>query len=398
MSDPTPLYTEAERYLSDRDLDRAAELFHRGRALEGPHAPIGTLGLARVAILLGRLDQADALLHEVLARHPQHALGLTLQGVVEEARGNHAGALRCFTDALAQEPRLGLAHYNRARVLAQQTRWREAAAAFEHAVDEGVDAADARVQWGIALVRAGRLGDALRVLTEAVRLEPCDLTAAVTLADALTEAGRLDLADAVLANAQTRFPGAALPCSKRAALALRQRDLEGARQEAWRVTELAPADEEAWLFAAILDSMCLRFDGAERALKQALRLNPRSWRAHYHLGGLFDALRQDQAARQAYRKAIECGPNAWQPHNNLATLLLEDGTRAALVEARALLERAAHLGTAAEAATVRYNLALVCFKLGDGAGVRRATRDLARIAPPEHPLAAEVRRLGRLAA
>ncbi len=390
------LLAEAERWLAERDLDRAAELFHRAAGL-GPPGP-AAIGLARIALLLDRPTDAARLLDEVLAQAPRHGQALMLRGLVEETRGQLDDALTWLARALAVEPTSALAWFNQGRLFAQLRQWDVAAASFTLALQHGALEPEAHVQLGVALFRAGRVGPALKAVTEAVQRFPEHLDATLTLADLLVETGRLDLADALLLEAQARFPAAGALPSRRAVVALQRKDLELARLEAWRHTELSPRDEEAWLFAAVVDTMLLRFDTAERALRQALRLNPGQWRAHYHLGGLADALRDVAGARAAYRAAIALNPCAWEPLNNLATGLLEEGTPASLTEARALLERAARLQRGAEGVLARYNLVLACWRLGDLAAARAAGRELCAFAPPEHPLAGEARRLLRLAA
>lgn len=251
------------------------------------------------------------------------------------------------------------------------------------------------VQLGVALFRQGRAGEALRTLATAVHRHPGDLDATLTLADCLVETGRFDLADRLLVEAGTRFPAAGALPSRRAALALRQSDLTLARAEAWRHTRLCPLDEEAWRFAAVLDSMALCFDSAEHALQRALALNPGQWRAHHHLGELYDALRDRQRARASYRRAVQLNPAAWEPLNNLATGLLEEGTPASLLEARALLERSVRLLSREDEVTARYNLVLASWRLGETEAARATARELLARAPLEHPLARETHRLLR---
>lgn len=389
------LLLEADRALAARNLDEAALCFEQARALTGLGTPHASVGLARIAVLLDRPDDATRLLDEVLARWPKHADALLLRALVSEGAGRLDDALAWLSRALAAEPENWTAWFSQGRVFAQLRRWDLAAASFTLSLQHGATAPEVRVQLGMVLYRGGRVGDALRTLTTAVQQHPGHLDATLTLADCLVETGRLDLAERLLHEAEGRFPTAGVLASKRAVIALQRDDLELARREAWRHTALCPGDEEAWLFAAVLDTMQLRFDRAEHALRQALRVNPGQWRAHYHLGGLYDALRDVPRARQAYRRAIELNPAAWEPLNNLATGLLEEGTPAALAEARELLEQAVALHRGNEAVSARYNLLLASWRLGDLRAAREVARELLAIAPPEHPLATETRRLLR---
>lgn len=393
-----PLLSEAERYLVEKDVDRAAELYVRAQEQCAGRSALPLIGLARVALLTARNDEARALLEAALKVDSRNAEALTFRGVLEEATGHLEEALALHSQALAIDPTLAVAHVNQGRVYAQLERWELASASYQLAVQHGALGAEVKVQLGTALFRARRTADSLKVLSLTVQSHPRHLDALLTLADALVETGGLQLAAELLDNAAPRLPQEPLIASRRAAVALRLKDLEAARREAWRHTALAPKDEEAWLFAAVIDTMQLRFDSAEQALKQVLKLNPNNWRAHFHLGGLCDALKDRMGAKKAYRAAIACDALAWEPLNNLAVMLLEERTRHSFAEARALLDRAIRLGSRGDAILVRYNLALACCGLDDAVGARRAALDLLKLAPPNHPMAAEAHRLLKLAA
>ncbi len=393
-----PLMIEAERYLVEKDVDRAAEIYVHAQQQCAGRSPMPLVGLARIAILMQNFDEARQLLVGVNKLFPGCAEALTLLGVIEEAAGRLDEAAVFHTRALALDASLAVAHVNLGRIYALLHRWDLSSASFTLAIQHGAQDASVKVQLGAALFRARRTAEALKVLSLTVQAHPKHLDAILTLADALVETGALQLAADLLDNATPRLPDEALIPSRRAAIALRLKDLDAARREAWRHTMLAPKDEEAWLFAAVIDTMQLRFDSAEKALKQVLKINPKNARAHYHLGGLSDALKDKPAAKKSYRAAITCDCLAWEPLNNLAIMLLEEGTPTSLTEARTLLDRAIRLGTRGDAVLIRYNLALACYRLGDLVGTRRAAQELLKLAPVDHPMATEAHRVLKLAA
>lgn len=393
-----PLLNEAERYLSENDVDRAAAMFEHAVKQSGGRSPLPFVGIARVALLTKKTAEATQIIDAVLTKFPKCAEALSVRGVIEEANGQFEAAESWHQRAVKQEPTLAMAHVNLGRLAAQQGKWSHAAASYQLALQHGAATPDVGAQFGTALFHAGRVTEAARVLAHVVEAYPRHVDAVTTLADVLVETGQLELAAQLLDNAAQRIPKEPLIPSKRAAIAVRLKDLEAASREAWRVTTLSPLDEEAWLFAAVVDTMRLRFDTAEKALKTVLKLSPNNWRALYHLGGLADAIKDKKEARRLYRAAITANPSAWEPLNNLAIMLLEDGKPDALKEARTLLDRAILLGTAPDAIVVRYNLALACFKLGDKVGTRRAAQELLKLAPVDHPMAAEAQRVMKLAA
>lgn len=393
-----PLLTEAERYLVEKDVDRAAELYVQADEQCAGRSPLPMVGLARIALLTLKHEQARQILDAVLIKHPRSAEALTMRGLVEEASERLYEAMVFHSRALAVDATLAVAHVNLGRTYAQLKEWSSSAASYRLAIQHGATGTAVCVQYGTALFRANQPSEALKVLAVTVQKDPHHLDAILTLADVLVETGSLQLAAELLDNAVPRLPKEPLIASRRAAIALRQKDLHAAQKEAWRHTELAPKDEEAWLFAAVIDTMQLRFDTAEKALRQVLRLNPQNWRAHYHLGGLFDAIKDFDMAKTEYRAAIACDSSAWEPRNNLAIMLLEEGTQDALVEARTLLEGALRNQHKGDAVLVHYNLALACYRLGDAAGTRRAAQELLKRAPVDHPMAAEAQRVLKLAA
>jgi tetratricopeptide (TPR) repeat protein len=393
-----PLLNEAERYLEAKDLDRAAALFSEAQAQCAGRSPYPLVGIARIAILTRRFQEAARILETTIANFPRCAEALTIRGVLAEALGDLEEAVTFHSRALTLDATLATAHVNLGRCHAQLGRHAVASASFQLAIQHGARDSKVLTQLGASLFRMKKTADSLRVLASAVAQNPFDLDAILTLTDALVECGGLQLALDVLENAKKRLPDEALIASRAAAISLRLKDLETAREEAWRHTMLAPEDEEAWLFAAIVDTMQRRLDTAEFALRKVISLNPQNWRAHYHLGGLFDAVKDRAAAKKAYRAAMVAEPTAWEPLNNLAIILLEEGTTETVNEARLLLDRAIRLGATSDAIVTHYNLALACHRLGDVEGMKRAAIDLLKQAPADHPMVFEARRVLKLAA
>lgn len=392
MSMLAPLLLEAERCLEGEDLDRAAELYRRAHDLDAGRSSLPTVGLARIAILLGRSADAAALLDRVLAEHPPSAEALTLRGVAGEAQGQLDACLATHRRAVALGPDFGPAWFNLGRVEARLHHWREAREALETASRLMPEHLDVQLALGIVTFRAGDLAEALRLLGGCLQRAPGKLDTYLTLAEVLVEAGQLALADDLLENASHRCVDRAEIPSMRAAVAIRQANGHAALSHARRQVELAPEDERAWLLLSALSLARLDVESAEEAVQRALELNPTNWRAHAQLGGIYETLRLRGPAQVAYRTAVALTDREWRPRNNLGTLLLEEGSPAAIREAQALLEQACALASEAERFVPRYNLALACWKLGERAASERHAREAAHLGPAGDPTVAEARR------
>ncbi len=391
------LLDEAERCLQNHDVDGAAVLFQRAQEESGGRSPLPRVGMARVALLLKRVDDAQALLDSVLRDFSASALALSMRGAVEEARGNHAAAVTFHTRALAIDPALVVAHANLGRLAMLTQQWSQAAASYQRAVEHGGATPELGARLGLALFRAGRVTDAVQVLGHVVEGHPRHLGALLTLVDVLESTQQLPLATELLENALTRFPKTAALPARMARVALRQGDVSTASREARRATQLATDDVSHWLFLASVEQQAGALQAARKALETALKLEPDHPRALLQLGDLADLEGDVTAARETWRRAAAAAPLAWEPLNNLAVSLLGEGSAAALGEARTLLTRAVSLGTNPES-KVQYNLALTCLKLGDRAGARAAAEALLNDAPADHPLTAQAHRVRKLAA
>lgn len=84
------------------------------------------LGLATVALRQGRLDQAEVLVQELLATHPEHADAWHANGTVAYARGDREQAMAHYDRALAADPEHYGARLARATALMDLGRFTEA--------------------------------------------------------------------------------------------------------------------------------------------------------------------------------------------------------------------------------------------------------------------------------
>ncbi|MEW6430525.1 MAG: tetratricopeptide repeat protein [Myxococcota bacterium] len=385
-----PLLTEAENYLARKDVDRAAELYRRAHELDQGHSPLPVIGLARIALVLGKTDKAIELLDAVLVRHPQRVEALTFRAVADEVKGAKKEALARLEKAVQIDRSYVPAWTNLGRLLAQDARWSEARTAFHQANQLAPGQTDVQVLETVAAFRSGDVNGAGAMLTRAVLNDPSHVDAVVTLADVLVETKQPGLADEVLANAQERLPDVAVIRARRSALALRRGDVKAATEHVRGQLSLTPGDADAWRFAATLAVMRKDFDDAERCAQKALALKPTDWRCHHQLGCIYDALRLAEPAKVAYRRAIELG-GGWEPANNLGVLLLESGTKADLAEARERL--AAAVQRYPGAIRLRYNLALAWAKSGDRAASEREAREVVKRGPEDDSCVADARRL-----
>ncbi len=369
-----PLLNEAERYLGDNDLDRAAELFERARALDGRMSPFPTMGLARIALALARQDDAKRLLDRVVAQHPHVAQARHLLGIACEAKGEFEVAIAHYEAAVAMAPEQGLGFVSLARAYAQQGRWTEAHTAAARAMRLLPDSAGARLTAARIADANGIAATALKLATEAFCLAPGWDVAAAMVGDLLCNAQQLSLAAKWFDAALERIPDSALLVQKRAAVAIRQDQTQTARLWAERLVQLLPRTVNTRLLAAALATTEGDLAQALAHAKGALALDPKSDAAYLQLGIVYEAARHEVGAERAYRQAVRLSKTNWRARTNLAVLLLEQEQPSGWREARLLLDEALAAAPSEDQDLVRYNLTLAHVKLGQKEEARHHAR------------------------
>lgn len=385
-----PLMEQAEAYLARQDVDRAAELYRRALELDESHSPLPLVGLARIGLALGQLDDAQDLLERALARDACCVEALTFRGVTAEVQGLSDQGLGWLERAVARDGSYAPAWFNLGRLLAQTKQWDKARDAFARAGDLTPSDVQTRVNEAVCAVRAGDAAAGIQILLASVSEAPNHIDALVTLADALVESTQLDLADEILDHGERRFPKVPVFPAKRSALALRRGDPQIACAFARRQMALEPNSAEGWLFLASLEMMLLDLNAAEACAQRALSIDPQNWRAHHCLGSIYKALRLETAALVAFRRAIDLGGTG-DPQNDLAVLLLERGSTEEVREARTLLEQETRRTPLAP--KPRYNLALALAKQGQQAACAQEISHLTRCCAQNDPLALKARQL-----
>src|ERR1700744_149467 len=61
---------------------------------------------------MGRIDEAQAICRQILAREPAHVQSLNLLGLMAQASGDHRDAVKMFAKAIASDEVNGACHYN----------------------------------------------------------------------------------------------------------------------------------------------------------------------------------------------------------------------------------------------------------------------------------------------
>lgn len=176
---------------------------------------------------------------------------------------------------------------------------------------------------GIALTKQGK--DAIRAHTEAVKCQPSDPVAHLSLGNALGRAGHLEEAAASYRQALALLPELAEAHNNLADVELELGHLEAALGSLRRAVELRPDFAEA---QQNLGKTLLRLGRYEEALescKTAVNLAPDSPQAHNSLGNVLARLGRFDLAIASFRRCIAAQPGFAEAHANLANAMRSTG-------------------------------------------------------------------------
>lgn len=201
------LLSLADFYLAEKNWDAA--LGHLRRAVELNPADAGRLlSLARRSRGDGDVAHARMALAAASQVLPASAEVQTEYGAMLLAAGEFSEAAEALMKAAAARPRDPVVRANLAAVLRRQGKPREAEREYREALLVQPDYLPALTGLG-AMLLSSSPGDAAEPFRRAVQLRPEDPENAIGLARALSGAGRLDEAAAVLKAAEETAPGKA---------------------------------------------------------------------------------------------------------------------------------------------------------------------------------------------
>jgi len=275
--------------------------------------------LARALSLQARHADAEVALRRAISVAPDHAPLHADLGEVLVRERRFGEAVASLESALALDP--GLRHAGRklGQALAGLGRGKEADAALEKWFEQ--DSGRAQVAIALDHLRAGRRDDAIVTLRVALRLDPDNVDALQTLAEAyLGDAERISDAEAMLRRVTTLAPSLASAWALLGTL-LHETDRPAEAIECQRrVVELEPGNAASWAGLGAAYAKVSDMERSADAYARSLELDPKRPGIHMSRAHSLKTLgRQEEAVRE-YRAAIAQKPDFGEAYWSMANL------------------------------------------------------------------------------
>lgn len=294
------------RFLALYALPRDAESWNGFRSLaqQYPGSAWGHLGMARVYLAWGTLDQAEGEFDRALALQPDNWIARLLRGQARERRERTEEARVDYAAVLAADPQNPEARLGMARILRRAGDAEGAAREAQAALGAFPDHYQALSLLGALALDRGDARQAAAWMQRASASGPRDRQARIAMARLQAELG-----DTRSAIAEWR---AALQAKEDLAgwkalaqLARQAGDAETELQAVRRLTQLEPGAGEHWRRLGELRLLAGDADGAEGALRRVLAKDPRDASSHRSLAKALEVKGDAVGAIGHYREAGE---------------------------------------------------------------------------------------------
>jgi serine/threonine protein kinase/Flp pilus assembly protein TadD len=298
------------------------------------------LGLHLQEVRPRRSSEAVGYFRTALALRPESPGAWLNLGTALDDAGRPDEALAAHERAIRLNPGYAAAHNNRGTVLFKKGQREAAIAAYREAIRLEPDHFLAHYNLGKALFENGAPAEAATIARKAVRLRPTDAAAQHNLGTILGGTAALDEAEAAHREAIRLKPDdpanhnglGSLLCNRRG-------DVDGALKAFRRAIAIDPNYSLAHenLASAFYRRGDLR--GAADAYREAIRLDPRSAQAHCYFGKALAQMGKIDEAIPLLRKAVQLKPDYAEGHSNLGIALsMHDAPDEAVTALRRAIE------------------------------------------------------------
>lgn len=180
-------------YLATGRPKLALEQFEKLRA-QKPDEKGTRMLMVSAYLALGRLDECERIVREVLTEKAELATAHRILGTIQFRRGKNEEALKHLKQAEKAEPRLPGLHCQIGEVYLRRRRWSDAMRAFKKAISIDSDSAEAHDGLGVALRAMKRPAEAVHEHMLSIGLQHYRPLTHLHLGLALAETGQIDWA------------------------------------------------------------------------------------------------------------------------------------------------------------------------------------------------------------
>ncbi len=256
-----------------------------------------------------------------------------------QAAGDKAGALKAYDLAIADDPSLTDAHFNRGILLKELGRYEEALKAYDQVLSLNPHFFEAHYNKGNIFQALQRYDESLACFDAALSVSSSYAPAHNNRGAALKALGRYEEALAAYDRVLVLKPGYAAAYNNRGFILAKMGRYEEALESFDRVIAVSPALSDAHNNRGVILKALGRWEEALAAFDLALAFNPGLAEIHNNRGGILKELDRYDEALSACDQAIVLSPDFADAHINRGNVLQALGRFEEAIEAYDLASR-----------------------------------------------------------
>ena len=333
-----------EMYEQRRRWREAAGAYAQAVALNPRNATVRRR-LARALLEFGELDRARGVLQELIEMRPRDAAGLHLSAEVELELNNFTEAETIARQLVDLEPEGLRGPFVLAQVHSRRREYQAVVDTLRPLVDEGRsrDVRPERLARSISLLgfaheQLGNFQAAAQIYENAIEMMPNNLAFQTRLARAYVEVGRHEEATRVLVDARRQHPGDVSLVLIEAEIHISRGNTDRSESLLQELVETNRDDPRGFLALASFYSEYDRLEDAVELLETAQQRFPEDNSIRFQLGAAFEQNDRFLDAERAFRDLLNRDPEHAPTLNYLGYMLADRGER--LEESVTLIERA----------------------------------------------------------
>jgi predicted O-linked N-acetylglucosamine transferase (SPINDLY family) len=327
----------------------------------------------------GQAQQAEPLLHQVLALNPRHGGALHVLGVIAYQAGRYSAARDYFGQAVAADPTNAGFHSTLGAAYQALGKFAEAGSCHQQALRLDPKNIVALNNLGITLVSLGQKEEAVATFRQALELNPNDPEILCNLAAALRGQEKLDEALAYYHEALRLRPDLAQVHHNLGNILQAQGQVDEALACYQRAVQAAPRFGLAYLSMGQALQSSGRLDQAILAYRQAVQVQSDYLEGYINLGNALLENNCTAEALAAYQQALRARPESAEAYNGLGNAYYAQGQ---LDEAVSCYQSAVHLQP--DFTAPRYNLGVARQAQGRLKEAQELYQQVLRQKPDDH--------------
>jgi predicted O-linked N-acetylglucosamine transferase (SPINDLY family) len=269
----------------------------------------------------GRLAEAEAVCHQLIAAQPDSPGPLLLLGIIRAQSGDPHGALLLIVRSLGIAPDVPLGHFYHAIVLAQLGRPLDALRSYQRTTELTPEFAEAHYNSGDLLLAMNRPAEALAAFERTIALRADLVQAHCARADALIRLNRQADALTELNGVLARNPHFAPVLNMRGELLCELGRLAESLADCDRSLAIDANQVPAHINRGTTLFAMGRLPEAQQAFDRALALNPNAVKALGMRGVVLAELGRLADSLADFERGVALAPNVAAMHTNLGNTL-----------------------------------------------------------------------------